>query len=237
MTQPPPVPRQSLPPARPRLRCIAWATGLALALAGIAPAFASQLQEHRYTILREGSEVGQHEVRRERVGGETRVRSSSRIDVSLLGLALYRFRYDAQEVWDQTGLARLEVRVDDDGEAFRLAGERSGQGFTWTSDAGTGRHPIPLFPTNHWNAEVLKQGQVLNTLTGGVNRVSIAQAGSETLDLPGGQVRAQRYRYSGDLDLDAWYDDRGQWLGMRFKGSDGSQIRYLCSTCAGIARP
>ena len=30
---------------------------MALALAGIAPAFASQLQEHRYTILRKGSEV------------------------------------------------------------------------------------------------------------------------------------------------------------------------------------
>lgn len=210
-----------------------WAWGMAVA----SPAAASQVQDHRYTILRGGSEVGVHEVRREQVDGQTRVASSSRIDVRLLGIALYSFRYDAQEVWDQAGLARLKVRVDDDGKPFRLDGERSGQGFAWTSDAGPGRHALPLFPTNHWDPKVLQQDRVLNTLTAGVNRVDIARAGVETLDLPSGKVQAVRYRYTGDLSLDTWYDDQGQWLGMRFQGRDGSEIRYLCSTCRGSARP
>ena len=155
----------------------------------------------------------------------------------LLGLALYRFRYDAQDVWDKGGLVRLEVRLDDDGKPFRLDGERSGQGFAWTSDAGPGRHAQPLFPTNHWNPKVLQQDKVLNTLTAGVNRVAIARTGVETLDLPSGKVQAVRYRYTGDLRLDSWYDDQGQWLGMRFEGRDGSEIRYLCANCAAKASP
>jgi hypothetical protein len=223
--------------AWPMPRRLAWVLALACTFAGGSLATASQPQEQRYTILRGGAEVGSHEVRREVTGGQTRVRSSTRIDVRLLGLELYRFRYDAQEVWDQAGLTRLEVRVDDDGKAFTLRGERQGKGFAWTSDAGPGQHPLPLFPTNHWDPKVLEQGQVLNTLTGGLNRVDIVRAGPETLDLPGGKVRVQRYRYTGDLSLDAWYDDRGQWLGMRFEGRDGSEIRYLCANCAAKASP
>ena len=203
----------------------------ALALTGIGQAWASQVQEDRYTILRGGSEVGVHEVRRQVVGGETRVRSESRIDVRLLGIDLYRFRYSAEEVWDRSGLVRLEVRVDDDGKPFRLDGKRSGERFAWSSSVGTGEHALPLYPTNHWNSGVLGQDRVLNTLTGGLNRVDIERSGRESLSLPGGEVRAQRYRYLGELELDAWYDDRGRWLGMRFKGRDGSEIRYLCATC------
>jgi hypothetical protein len=212
-------------------RPFARALSAVLALTGLGQAGAAQVQEDRYTILRSGSEVGVHEVRRQVVGGETRVRSESRIDVRRLGIDLYRFRYSADEVWDQAGLVRLEVRVDDDGKSFRLDGKRSGERFAWSSNAGTGEHALPLYPTNHWNPGVLGQDLVLNTLTGGLNRVDIERSGRESLALPGGEVRAQRYRYLGDLELDSWYDDRGRWLGMRFKGRDDSEIRYLCATC------
>jgi hypothetical protein len=39
------------------------------------------------------------------------------------------------------------------------------------------------------------------------------------------------YRYSGELELDAWYSEAGRWLGMRFKGRDGSTIEYFCRNC------
>jgi hypothetical protein len=119
----------------------------------------------------------------------------------------------------------------------RLDSERSGQGFAWTSDAGPGRHALPLFHTHHWNPKVLQQDKVLNTLTAGVNRVAIVSAGVETFDLPSGKVQAVRYRYTGDLSLDTRYDDQGQWLGMRFQGRDGSESRYLCATYRAAARP
>jgi len=204
-----------------------------LALTLPSQASTPQGQVHRYDILRGETPVGVHDVRLERVGSELRVQSSSRIDVRLLGLNLYRFRYEAQEVWDQSGLLRLAVEVDDDGKPFRLKGRRDGDAFRWTSDAGAGEQRLPLYPTNHWDAGVLRHEQVLNTLTGHLNRVEVRHLGTESLRLPGGQVQAERYRYTGDLSLDAWYSDQGQWLGMQFDGQDGSQIRYLCATCAG----
>ena len=192
---------------------------------------AANADSQRFTILRDGTEVGVHEVRRKTVAGQTRVDSSSRIDVRLLGLNLYRFRYQSREVWDDRGLLSLEVDVDDGGKPFSLNGERVSGRFEWTSDLGNGAHPLPLFPTNHWSAEVLEQDAVLNTLTGSLNRVRIEPQGREMLELPSARVPATRYRYQGELRLDSWYDAAGQWLGMRFEGRDGSTIEYLCSSC------
>jgi hypothetical protein len=192
---------------------------------------ATQGEALRFAILRNGSEVGVHELRRETVAGMTRVDVTSRIDVRLLGLDLYRFRYRAQELWDQSGLLRLNVEVDDNGEAFRLGGERDAGRFRWTSETGSGEHPMPVFPTNHWNPEVLEQDAVLNTLTGRISRVEIVPEGRQLLDLRSVEAPALRYRYRGDLQLESWYDPRGQWLGVRFEGRDGSTIEYLCSNC------
>ena len=50
----------------------------------------------------------------------------------------------------------------------------AGDGLRLTVDAETPRAvPRPLFPTNHWNAAVLGEGRVLNTLTGALNDVRI----------------------------------------------------------------
>jgi hypothetical protein len=208
------------------------AVGFLAGLLGWQAAGATSIDVREFTILRNGTEVGTHQVRREERDGLTRVSARSDIAVRLLGLSLYRFEYEASEEWDGLGLKRMQVEVNEDGEAFRLEGERRDDRFAWRSDKGRGDHPLPIFPTNHWNPGVLDQDAVLNTLTGSVNRVEIVPAGRELLELPTAQVPAERYRYKGDLDLTVWYSGE-EWLGMRFEARDGSTIEYLCRNCAG----
>jgi hypothetical protein len=43
-----------------------------------------------------------------------------------------------------------------------------------------------------------------------------------------GPVTATRYRYSGELETEAWYDDAGRRVKLRFKGRDGTPIAYKC---------
>jgi len=187
---------------------------------------------YEYDILRDGRTVGSHSVRIQSDDEHTRVTSRSSIEIGWLGLTLYRFEYEAEEVWDGQGLRRLVSRVDDDGERLEIAGNRHGDRFQWAvNDAEPVNHAMPVFPTNHWNAGVLSQSQVLNTLTGGINSVSIQPQPEvrPVSDLPQGETR--QYRYDGELQLDAWYDERGHWLGMRFEGRDGSTIEYRCRNC------
>ena len=60
-------------------------------------------------------------------------------------------------------------------------------------------------------------------------------AGSETVMTENGPVTATRYRYSGELETEVWYDDAGRWVKLRFKGREGTPIAYKCRRCQGGA--
>ncbi len=215
-----------MPSAIGRLRRSALAAGMTLGLAAGASG-ENAATTHHYEILRNGSPVGTHRVDLKRQPRYTEVRAQTRIDIRLLGLSLYRFLYTAEELWDEQGLLRLTVSLDDDGKQSRLDGERSDGVFRWTVDGGeTRRQPLPVFPTNHWNSGILAQRQVLNTLTGKLNIVDISPADPEP-----GFDGARTFRYRGELQLTSWYDRRGNWLGMRFEGEDGATIEYRCRDC------
>ncbi len=190
----------------------------------------SERSEYNYRILREGAPIGEHRVVMQRDDEGLEVRADTVMDIRFLGFSVYRFRYQAEEVWDRSGLKRLFIKLDDDGEKRRIDGERRGSDFHWRVDGGAASSvAMPVYPTNHWNAEVLRQNRVLNTLTGKIN--SIAVAPLEQADTPAGLAEPSAFQYQGELQLESWYDENGRWLGMRFRGSDGSTIEYLCSDC------
>ena len=43
----------------------------------------------------------------------------------------------------------------------------------------------------------------------------------------GATVQATRYRYTGELRMDQWFDDRGRWVKAAFPAFDGSMIEYI----------
>lgn len=188
-------------------------------------------QTSAYDIFRNDRHIGNHTVTRTELDGQVIVSVVTRIRISLLGIEFYRFEYDAREIWDEAGLLSLSVQVDDDGEQSRLEGKRHDGAFRWASGREQGSHPMPVYPTNHWNAAVLEQDVVLNTLTGKLNRVAITDDGREALLIDENRLSVTRYRYEGQLQLISWYDASGRWLAMRFTADDGSVIDYRCKGC------
>jgi len=192
----------------------------------------SGVELRQFDIYREDKPIGTHTVSRIRQDNLVVVEARTRISIRLLGFEVYRFHYDAHEIWDEAGLLQLVAGVDDDGEQVRLEGRRQGDRFVW-SDGETERSlEMPVYPTNHWNIAVLGQESVLNTLTGEINSVTIHNEGEETLQLADSSLPATRYRYDGQLRLLSWYDRAGRWLAMSFTAGDGSTIRYQCSNCS-----
>ena len=162
-------------------------------------------QVSTYEIFRNERRIGSHTVTRTEIDGQLVVDVVTRIRVSLLGIEFYRFEYDAREVWDTAGLLSLSVQVDDDGERSHLEGKRQDGAFRWANEREQGSHPMPVFPTNHWNAGVLEQDFVMNTLTGKLNRVAITDDGREVVVIEDHQLPVTRYRDEGQLRLVSWY--------------------------------
>jgi len=188
-----------------------------------------------FDVYREGDKVGFHRVGLNEADGSLVVRSTFEMKIDFLFFTAFRYHYRSEARWRQGLLNSLKATVDDDGRLFTLDSRRIGERMTITSPNGSYTANVPLFPTNHWNAAVLGEKRVLNTLTGRINNVLIVPTVREAVVTERGRVSATRYTYTGDLDTEVWYDDAGRWVKMRFKGRDGSKIEYVCRRCQGAA--
>lgn len=177
-------------------------------------------EEIRFDVMRNGKKVGEHVTRFQQDGGRLLVDSRMALDVKLLGITVYGFRWQANETWIDGRLQHLVVDLKDGGNK---------SAFEVTPEA---KEPA-IIASNHWYADVITRSEILNSLTGNINKVTITPAGKETVPAGKGiSAEAQRYDYSGELtDTSVWYDAEGRWLKLRFKGRDGSEIDYQCVQC------
>jgi hypothetical protein len=184
-----------------------------------------------FEVLRNGAPVGRHDVTFARRGEDLVVDSRFDVTVRFLGMAVYRYAYRSVDVWRGGCLQSLNVEIDEDGVRTTIEARREGEHLIVRGPKGEQRGLATLIPTNHWSAAVLTERQVLNTITGTIDTVVIVDRG-ETMRPMNGAVRpARHYAYTGDLTTEVWYDGDGRWVGLAFKGQDGSDIEFVCRRC------
>lgn len=189
-----------------------------------------------FSVWRSGSEIGQHRVTFARENGTLTVRSVFDIAVKLLGITVFRYKYQSQEIWRDGLLAQLDSTVDDNGKAQSVqAKARDGKLSVTGPEAPSEPVTLPILPSTHWNAQVITATRVLNTLSGKINQIKLVPVGVESVPVGAAQRQATHYRYTGDIQAESWYDSDGHWVKLRFPGTDGTPIDYVCIRC--IAGP
>ncbi len=218
------------------LRCrVAAALFLALPVAagaGEAPADLAAFVTSAYggriefDVLRNGKTVGEHVTTFTVDGNVVRAESNMRLVVSVLFVPVYRFTYSSRSTWEDGRLVRLDAHVDDD-DAQRRTTAVTRDGALEIRHEDTAWTAAPdLIPTDHWNPVVLARSEVLNTITGRINAVEIERCGDGATRVAADTVRGECYELTGELNVRVWYDGEGRWVGLAFRGSDGSEITY-----------
>ncbi len=200
-----------------------------------------------FTVYRNGEEVGRHTLSFQNEGAHRTVTVAVNLSVKALGVTAYRYSHASKEVWDGNALQRLDTRTDDNGRKFAVRARRDGKGLmveretppqvapAALADQGLQppeiareRLPAGILPTTNWNVGQVGQSVLLNTQYGTQSHAKITPMGREPVKTASGAtVQATRYRYSGDLRMDQWFDDRGRWVKASFPAFDGSVIEYI----------
>jgi hypothetical protein len=184
-----------------------------------------------FSVWRSGSEIGQHRVTFAMEDGALAVRSTLDLVVKLLGIAVYHYKYQSNELWRDGLLARLEASQDDNGTPSTVKAERSDGKLDVTGPANHETVTGPILPSTHWNPQTIEASRLLNTLDGKIDTVKLVPEGVESVPVGAGTVQATHYRYAGDIQAESWYDAAGHWVKLRFPGTDGTLIDYVCMTC------
>lgn len=203
---------------------IALACGMAASQAQTIPA--NGILE--FDVLRDGSSIGSHVLRFDQQGGALTVdiRTDIAVKLPLVDIALYRFEHQGREIWQDGKLVALTSTTNDDGKPHHLSVAAGGGGLMVDGDAGAHASDLAIIPASLWNPAITIQDHILNTLDGRDMAVTVTDLGDEAVETGHGQVTARHYRIRGDLDRDIWYDARQVLTQVRFKASDGSDVRY-----------
>ena len=222
-------------------RAVLTAAGAGLLLvpaAPLVPAHATAIppgNQVPFLVRRDGDRIGQHTLTFRREGDDTVVDVAIGLGVFIGPIRVFRYNHSNREVWRNGRLISLVSETDNDGDDYAVRGETTGDGFRVSGADGTQVLPDDIISTSYWRRETVEQDRLLNTQNGRVMAVQVAPLGTETIRAAGQDITASRYRTSGDLQLDVWYSEAGQWVKLRFENR-GSEIDYeLVDTGGGRA--
>jgi hypothetical protein len=202
---------------------------LTILLAESVPGFAIGFPEDGvldFAILRNGSEIGRHVYRFEGTGKSLVVRIEATIDYRFGIIPLYRFDHHATEVWRNGQLESMSATTRDNGDNYRIEVRPNGESLSLDVNGSEIAVEPDMMPASLWNIAIVKRGRILDPADGELMKVSIADAGDDTVSVRGRDIPARRYVMTGEFERDLWYDANGVLLQVRFRGDDGSEIRY-----------
>lgn len=204
------------------------AAGLILAFLWREGCCVARAEDHRsvllqFQLLRDGEPFGRHTIRIDhRPDGTAVVENHADAAVALGPFTVFKYTYRSQEIWRDGVLLTMTSWTDDDGREVRLSAETRPDGLVLDGPEGTAVLPGGLLPTSFWTVAEMGQTFLLDTHTGHVDEVSIERMADEKG--PGGVLA--RYRMTGDLTSDLWYDGDGLLARARF-AARGAIIDYI----------
>ena len=201
-------------------------------LLGVAPTVASSpaaptaVGEWNFRVLLDGKEVGWHRYVVRGDGAATEVESRAQFDVRFLRLNAYSYRHTARERWRGACLDELESRTETNGRVEKVAAVASDDAVVVAGPSGDARLPGCVMSFAYWDPRILRATRLLNSQTGELLPVSVAERGTERVNVAGRNVAATRHRLSApNLQIDLWYAD-GRWVALEAPTPGGRTLRY-----------
>jgi hypothetical protein len=212
-------------PSGPRscLRHLAVIAGVVLS-PGPALACPDPPEPAEYVIDHETyGEVGRHVITFSCAGDDLVVETRVAGEVTVLAIPLFRREATYREVWRGGRLIAFDSHFVDNGEVYEVRARANGAHTVIEGRRGRILAPPDIVPSHPWNHEVIDRTLLFDIQRGRLQEVQIRPAGTETIAVAGRKVEAKKYRISGDLERELWYDAAGNWLRSRLE-HDGARI-------------
>jgi hypothetical protein len=159
-------------------------------------------------------------------GDAVNVRSSLRIAVKFLGLAVYREEAERRERWIGDRLVDFRSVTEKNGERIEVTGEARGDAFVIKAPWGTAEAPSDVRPSNPWSAKVLEPRIVMSTTTGRLFQPRVRISAEELTMLDGQRRKLRRYEIETDKREFVWLDD--QDVPVVFgTDDDGARVEFV----------
>jgi len=200
--------------------------GLGAAPAGAQPALPGNLV---FRVLRNGTEIGTHRVSfSAAAGGRVMVQTRIELAMKLAFITAFRYRQEADELWQGDRVVWVKCRTDDDGDVTEVSGALNGSRFRLTGPAGIVTTRPDVFTSNSlWNARVVDHRALIDLQRGDEVDLAVRRVGEARVRAAAAEVTAEHYQIeTARILADLWHDTTGRWVKAMFK-IRGHTIEYV----------
>jgi hypothetical protein len=197
----------------PKLTTFALLLSLTGASFVAAPPAAAGEQKMVYSVHHSRyGDIGTYTNSVEKSGDMTTVTTAAHIQVSLLGVVLYRQDVQRQERWNGNRLVSFHGVTTVNGKPMEMTGAAQGDQFVMMGPEGDVIAPASVKLANPWSSTVLSGKTLITPDRGQMEDVEVKAAEESMVAINGKQTRAKRYeidKLDGPKRYEVWLDDRG----------------------------
>ena len=204
----------------------------ALALSSPTAIWAATSARRDFVIKIGRREIGASTVSLRRQGSSITADVTANLDISILGLLNFTYDLQARETWQAGRLQNLEATTNNDGSAeFANASATSG-GVQVSGSRYSGLVPGNPATSSFFAADFLTRPVWISTQDGRPLNIRAGNAGPMTLETAAGPANVTRYTVRGDMEIDLFYTERGEWVGSQ-RTLAGQRVSFLARPGAG----
>ena len=166
-----------------------------------------------FQVFRNGSKVGEHVVA---FTGDDNARTATTnvvMTVKVGPVPVYKYKHQAIEKWVDGKFASVETTTNGNGKVTNVSARQMGTYVQINGPGGAVRGPANALPLSHWNQ-------------GNFGKPLFNQQEGKMLKVTCTQVGTGHWQVRGEAQIDDFYDDAGNWSGLKGKLEDGSDMEY-----------
>jgi len=198
------------------LACVAGAGALWLA-PGRTTATPILPLDRSFAILRDGNEIGRHDVRFRAAATGLEVSTDIDIAIKVAFITAFRFAQEARDHWQDGLLIESRAVTNDNGTNSETRLVARGDDLSVEGGVLNRTLQVPLGTMTDiavWNLDFVRQRALLDLQRAQLTGVLARHAGSEEIDVGGSRIAAERYTINAESGRngDIWYDAAGNWV-------------------------
>jgi len=166
-----------------------------------------------FAVFRNDAKIGEHHITFAGDGEAITATTEAEMTVKIGPVPVFKYRHHAVEAMRAGAFSTLETRTTSNGKQEHVVAERTAGGVDVDCPAGKLVLASNVSPLNHWNQKSFP-GPFFNPETGKPMKLQVSRAG------------AGHWVLRGEAEMDDFYDEAGQWMAAKAKGTDGSAIEY-----------
>jgi hypothetical protein len=158
------------------------------------------------------------------------VQTRVNLDVSILGVRMYRENAERTERWQGDRLVSFHGITDKGKGPVEVKGEARGNSFVISSPHGTVTAPASVHPANPWSANFLRSNTMMRLDSGQIEQVRIGSGQETVVKIDGAPIPAVKFEIDGSTRYTVWIDGRGVPV-MFVADDDTGKVTFTLAKC------